>query len=52
MPGEVFPTVFNRYITICFTSTENTYEQHSTVLPVDFGFWEPHLDTDHDKEEI
>jgi len=52
MPGEEFPTVFSAYITVCFTPTKDGYEQHSEDRAVDLGFWEPHLDTDYDSEEI
>jgi len=52
MPGEEFPTLFSGYITVCFTLTKCGYEQHSEEQRVDLGFWEPHLDTDYDSEEI
>jgi len=52
MPGEEFPTVFSAYITVCFTPTNDGYEQHSEEPTVDLCFWEPHLDTDYDSEEI
>ena len=52
MPGEEFPIVFSRYITVCFTPTKDGFEQHAEAPVVDKGFWEPHLDTDYDSEEI
>jgi len=52
MLGEDFPTGFSGYITVCFTPTKNGYEQHSAAPTLDLGFWEPHLDTDYDSEEI
>jgi len=52
MAGEEFPTVRSGYITVCFTPTKDGYEQHSEERVVDLGFWEPHLDTDYDSEEI
>jgi len=52
MPGEEFPTVFSGYIPVCFTPTKDGYEQPSEEPAVDLGFWEPHLDTDYDSEEI
>jgi len=52
MPGGEFPTVFSGYIKVCFTPTKDGYEQHSKEPTVDFGFWEPHLDTDYDSQEI
>jgi len=52
MPGEEFPTVFSAYIMVCFTPTKDDYEQQSKQRVVDLSFWEPHLDTDYDSEEI
>ena len=52
MPGEEFATVFSGYITVFFTPTKDGYEQHSEEPTVHLGFWEPHLDTDYDSEEI
>jgi len=52
MPGEEFPTLFSGYIAVCFTPTKDGYEQHSEESAVDLGFWEAHLDTDYDSEEI
>ena len=52
MPGEEFPIFFSRYITVCFTPTKDRFEQHAEAPVVDKGFWEPHLDTDYDSEEI
>ena len=52
MPGEEFHIVFSGYITICFTSTKEGFEQHAEEPKVDKGFWEPHLDTDYDREEM
>jgi len=52
MPGEEFATIFSGYITVCFTSAKDGYEQHPEEPTVDLGFWEPHLDTDYDSEEI
>ena len=52
MPGEEFPTVFSGYITVCFTPTKDGFEEYYDEPAVDKGFWEPHLDTDYDSEEI
>jgi len=52
MPGAEFPTICSGYITFCFTPTEDGYEQHSEEPTVDFGFWEPQLNTDYDSEKI
>jgi len=52
IPGEEFPTVFSGYIMVCFTPTNDGYEQHSEEPTVDLGFWEPHLDTYYDCKEI
>ena len=52
VPGEEFTIVFSGYITVCFTPTQDGYEQHSEEPAVDLSFWEPHLDTDYDSEEI
>ena len=34
------------------TSTKNEFEQYCNEPVVDNGFWEPHLNTDYDSEEI
>ena len=52
MPEEEFPIVFSGYITVCFTTIRDGFEQHAEAPVVDKGFWEPHLDTDYDSEEI
>ena len=52
MPGEEFLIVFSGYITVCFTPTEGGFEKHAEEPVVDKGFWEPHLDTDYDSEDI
>jgi len=52
MPGEEFPTDFSGYIAGCFTPTKDGYEQHSEERMVVLGFWELHLDTGYDSEEI
>ena len=52
MPGEEFPIVVSGYITVCFTPTKDGFEQHAEEPVVDKGFWEPHLDTDYDSEEV
>ena len=52
MPGEEFPNVFSGDITICFTPTKDGFEEYYDEPAVDKGFWEPHLDTDYDSEEI
>jgi len=52
MPGEEFPTLFSGYITVCFTPTKDGYERYCEEPTVDWGFWEPYLDTDCDSEEI
>jgi len=52
LPGEEVPTVFSGYLTVRFTPTKDGYEQHSAEPTVDLGFWEPHVDTDYDSEEI
>jgi len=38
MPGVEFPTGFPGYIKVCFTSTNDAYEQHSEVPAVGLGF--------------
>ena len=40
------------YITVCFTPTKEGFEQYCVEPVVDKGFWEPHLNTDYDSEEI
>ena len=52
MPGEEFPNIFSGYITVCFTPTKDGFEEYYNELAVDKGFWEPHLATDYDSEEI
>ena len=52
MPGEKFPIVFSGYIIVCFTPTKDRFELHAEEPVVDRGFWEPHLDTDYDSEEL
>ena len=52
MPGDEFPTVFSGYITVCFTPTNDGFKEYYDELAVDKGFWEPHLDTNYDSEEI
>ena len=47
-----FPNVFSGYITVCFTPTKDGFEKYYNEPAVDKGFWEPHLDTDYDSEEI
>jgi len=50
--GEDFPTVVCDDITVCVTPTKDSYAQHSEKPTVDLRFWQPHLDTDYDGEEI
>ena len=52
MPGAEFPNVFSGYITVCFTPTKDGFQQYCVEPVVDKGFWEPHLDTDYDSEEV
>ena len=52
MLWEEFPTVFSGSITVCFTPTNDSYDQHAEEPAMDLGFWEPHCDTDYDSEEI
>ena len=52
LPGEELPTICSGYITVCFTPTEDGFEQHSEEPTAVLGFWEPHLDTDYDSEEV
>jgi len=50
--GEEFPTFFSSYMTVCFNPTEHDYALHCEEPGVDLGFWESHLDTDYDIDEI
>ena len=49
---EEFRISFSGYITLCFTTTKNGYQQQYEKPAVDLGFWEPRLDTEYDSEEI
>ena len=52
MLEEEFATVFSGCITVCSTPTKDGFEQFSCKPVVDKGFWEPHLNTDYDGEEV
>ena len=52
MSGDEFPTVFSGYITVCFTPTKDCFEEYYDAPAVDKGFWEPHLETDYDSEDM
>ena len=52
MPGTEFPTGFSGYITVCWTSTKNGFEQYYNKPIVNKGFWEHHLYTGYNSEEI
>ena len=52
MPGVEFPTILSGYMMVCWTPTKDGFEQYYNEPAVDKGFWEPHVETDYDSEEI